>query len=95
MLGEVIEAYLTQTVETREELILGIDERDTHALERAAHKLRGMCANVGASALSSVCAELETLGRLAQLDRAAGIVERFDAEFARVRDALNLLATTS
>jgi len=93
VLGEVIREYLAQTVETREELISGIDATDTQTMERAAHKLRGMCANVGASVLSSVCAKLETLGRAGQLDAAGDLVARFDAEFARVRDALDLLTS--
>ena len=65
------------------------------AFGRAAHKLSGMCANVGAAALSSVCAEMETLGRLAQLDGVSGLLGRFDTEFARVRDALNQVTPTT
>ena len=60
-------------------------------LERAAYTLRGASANVGATALAAVCAEMEMQGRSAQLYTAAGLVERFDTESARVRDALNLL----
>ena len=53
-----------------------------------------MCANVGAAALSSVCAEIESLSRIAELDGAAGLLERFDAEFDRVREALGRLTST-
>jgi two-component system sensor histidine kinase/response regulator len=95
VLSEVIEEYLTQTDETRGELIRGIEDTDALAFERAAHKLRGMCSNVGAAVLSTVCAEMETLGRLAQLDGAASLLERFDTEFARVRDALSRVATAT
>ncbi len=95
VLGEVIEEYMTQAAETRGELIRGIEEADALAFELSAHKLRGMCSNVGAAGLSSVCAEMETLGRGGQLDGAADLLERFDAEFARVRDALSRVATTT
>ncbi len=95
VLGEIIEQYLAQTAEGRGELARVVDKGDTRALERAAHTLRGASANVGASALAAVCAEIETRGRLAQLDGTAGLVERFDAEFARVRDALSQVATRS
>ena len=52
-------------------------------------------ANIGASTLAAVCAEIEMQARFAQLGDAAGLVERFDTEFARVRDALNLLAAST
>ena len=93
VLGEIIGQYLTQTVEGRGELVRVIGEGDTQALERTAHKLRGASANVGASAVAAICAEMEMQGRFAQLDGAAGLVDRFDAEFARVRDALKLVAS--
>ncbi len=41
-----------------------IDDGDTRALERAAHTLRGASANVGASAVAAICAEMETAGPL-------------------------------
>jgi PAS domain S-box-containing protein len=91
VLGEIIDQYLTQTAEGRGELIRVVGEGDTAALERAAHLLRGASANIGASALAAVCAEMETQSRLARLDVAAGLVEQFDTEFSRVRDALSLL----
>jgi len=92
VLGEIIEQYLAQTEEGRGELVRVVSEGDTKAVEQAAHMLRGSSANVGASALAAICAEIEMRGRSAQLDGAAQLVERFDAEFARVRDALNQLA---
>ncbi len=95
VLVEIISQYLAQTVEGRVELLRVVGQGDAHAVARAAHTLRGASANIGASALAAVCAEMETQGNFAQLDDAPELVERFDAEFARVRDALNLLTTTT
>jgi CheY-like chemotaxis protein/HPt (histidine-containing phosphotransfer) domain-containing protein len=91
--GEIVEEYLIQAVDVRSELCANVNAGDHHALERSAHKLRGMCANVGAATLSSVCAEIESLSRIAELDGAAGLLERFDAEFDRVREALGHLTS--
>ena len=91
MLSEIIDEYLAQTEEGRGELARVVEEGDSRALERAAHSLRGASANVGASALAAVCAEMEVQGRLEQLDAAGQLVERFDSEFGRVRDALDHL----
>jgi hypothetical protein len=95
VLGEIIHEYLAQTEVGRGELARIVEAGDSRALERAAHSLRGACANIGASVLADVCAEMELQGRLEQLDAtgAGHLVERFDSEYGRVRDALgNLLA---
>ncbi len=52
VLGEIIEEYLAQTDEARGELVRGRRGRRRVAVERAAHKLRGASANVGATVLA-------------------------------------------
>jgi hypothetical protein len=86
--GEIVDQYLTQTAEGRQVIARVMVDGDTQALENTAHMLKGASANVGASAMVAVCAEMERHGRAAQLDDAAELVERFDSEFERVRDAL-------
>jgi two-component system, sensor histidine kinase and response regulator len=96
VLGEIVDQYLTQTAEGRGELFRVVGEGDPHALERAAHALRGASANIGASTLAAICAEMETEGRSERLEGAAGLMAQFDAEFSRVRDALShVLASSS
>jgi PAS domain S-box-containing protein len=91
VLGEIIDQFLTQTAEGRDELFRVVGTGDSPAVERAAHTLRGASANVGAKPLSAICAELEQRGRAGQLDEAGGLVDQFDAEFERVRAALRSL----
>ncbi len=88
VLAEIVDQYLAQTAQGREDLVRMLDEGDPEALRRAAHALKGASANVGASALAEVCAQLEARGRFGQLDGATDLVGRFDAEFTRVREAL-------
>jgi PAS domain S-box-containing protein len=94
VLTEIIEQFLSQTLEGRAELERGLQEGDSSSLQRTAHTIRGASANIGASTLAAVCAEIETRGRDVQLNGTAGLVEQFDAEFARVRDALSQLVLT-
>jgi signal transduction histidine kinase/CheY-like chemotaxis protein/HPt (histidine-containing phosphotransfer) domain-containing protein len=93
VLSEIINEYLAQTEVGRGELARIVEVGDSRALERAAHSLRGACANIGATVLADVCAEMEAQGRLEQLDATGQLVARFDSEYERVRNALdNLLA---
>jgi two-component system, sensor histidine kinase and response regulator len=92
VLGEIIDQFLTQTVEGRAALTRMFGAADRRAFERAAHTMRGASANVGARALAAICAELETKDSLEE-HRTAVLLERFDAEFAGVRQALNLIAS--
>jgi CheY-like chemotaxis protein/HPt (histidine-containing phosphotransfer) domain-containing protein len=92
VLGEIIDQFLTQTVEGRAALTRMFGAADRRAFERAAHTMRGASANVGARALAAICAELETKDSLEE-HRTAALLERFDAEFAGVRQALNLIAS--
>jgi len=94
LLGEIIDQYLAQTIEGRGQLVRMIDEGDGRAVEQTAHTLRGASANVGASSMAQICAEIEMHGRSAQLDAAAGLVEQFDTELDRVRSALTQVAAS-
>jgi len=92
VLGEIIDQYLTQTVQGRGELLRVVRNGDPRAAERAAHNLKGASANIGATVLAAVCAQIERHAHQAQLDGAGDLVQQFDSEFARVRDALSQLA---
>ena len=95
VLGEIIDQYLLQTTEGRMELVRVVLERDTKGLQRVAHAVRGASANIGACALAEVCEEIEVRASSLELNAANELVERFDVEFARVKDALNGLLVPS
>jgi PAS domain S-box-containing protein len=88
VLAEIIDQYLAQTVQGRGDLVRVTTEGDARGMLQVAHKLRGASANVGAVVLAEICSELEAQGRSGRLDGAAGLVDRFDAEFERARHAL-------
>ena len=91
-LAEIVAEYLTLSDEGRAELLRLRGERDRNAFERTAHTLKGASANVGATGLADVCASLELRAREAQLDDAGELLEQFEAEFERVRAALEVVA---
>ena len=91
VLNAIIDQYLTTTAQGRARLAEIVNDGDAEALMRAAHTLKGASANVGATALTALCAEIESRSRASELDAAAELVARFDTEFARVRDAFSQL----
>jgi HPt (histidine-containing phosphotransfer) domain-containing protein len=63
-------------------------DADAHALERAAHTLKGASANLGAARLAELCARLQELGRAGELDGAATLVAAAVTELDRVHREL-------
>ena len=62
--------------------------RDAEALERAAHALKGSCANFGATAARDAAFALEQRGRSRQLDQVDEHVALIGSEIERLCDAL-------
>jgi two-component system, sensor histidine kinase and response regulator len=93
-LAEIVGEYLVVSDEGYTELRRLVREGDRDGIERTAHMLKGASANVGATGLADVCAGLEMRARQAQLGDAAELMELFQAEFARVRAALQQVVTT-
>ncbi|WP_426989958.1 response regulator [Pseudarthrobacter sp. Y6] len=60
------------------------------ALALAAHALKGAAANIGATAVASLCGELEDMGRGGMLDGGPQLVSRLEAELVRVNFELDL-----
>jgi len=57
-------------------------------VERVAHTLKGTCGNMGALGMAAICGELHDTGHSGDLWRAPVLVERLEAEFGRVGQAL-------
>ncbi|RME42827.1 MAG: response regulator, partial [Chloroflexi bacterium] len=92
MLGEdapeLIETYMEDATRLLEEMRAAAEQGDVEKLERAAHALKGSSATLGAELLSALCQELESMGRAGTLDGAAEQVADAQAEYERVRLAL-------
>jgi HPt (histidine-containing phosphotransfer) domain-containing protein len=92
-LAEIVREYLVVSDEGYTELVRLVSEGHRDGIERTAHTLKGASANVGATGLADVCAGLELRARQAQLSDAVQLMERFEAEFDRVRTALQVVTT--
>jgi CheY-like chemotaxis protein/HPt (histidine-containing phosphotransfer) domain-containing protein len=91
VLAELIENYLEDTPLRLKNLRQGLVEEKLHEFERMAHTIKSSSAIFGAMTLSDLCNELETMGRLGTLEGAAEIIQRVEAEYEKVKTALNSL----
>lgn len=59
--------------------------RDAKTFAHSAHTLKGSCGNLGAQAMSRICADLQAAGHAADWRRAAELMPVLDEEFRSVR----------
>ncbi|HVG03238.1 MAG TPA: response regulator, partial [Nitrospira sp.] len=83
LLARVLTAYLEDSHRLVQQIRCAVQNNDPAALYQAAHRLKSSSAQLGALATATHCKDLETLGRLAQLDCA----ERLLAPLARTHEA--------
>src|SRR5215218_8406472 len=86
-LGEMIDVFLADAVELLAAMDGALAGGDAGALRRAAHSLKSNAATFGATQLTALARQLEELGKTADLDGTAALVEAACAEFAPVEDA--------
>ena len=85
---ELLETFLTEAPKLVSSLRLALERGDADELRRAAHTLKSNAATFGATALFELSRELEVLAEAKSLERARGLVARAEAEYGRVRSAL-------
>jgi len=87
-LGRLVETFADQTPGLITDVRRAADDEDAASLHRAAHKLKGSCANLGAVELGGLCADLEARGLTGTLTGADVIVSRLSAVFEQTDTAL-------
>jgi len=92
LVSEIVELFLRIAPERVNAIRSGVDRSDTDAVERAAHALKSSAGNLGATALASSCALLETEARAGHADGMRRHFASIESELARVVPALERLA---
>ncbi|MCR4408183.1 MAG: Hpt domain-containing protein, partial [Anaerolineae bacterium] len=85
---ELITLFLEETHDLLAKLREAVVQGDAERLRRVAHTLKGSSATLGAMTLSDLCKELEIMGRQGVLEGAADKVAQVEAEYERVKLAL-------
>ena len=87
-LAELIDLFLKEAVGHLATLRDALASRDARAFERSAHTLKGSCGNLGALAMSRICADLQAAGHTPDWLQAEKLLPALEAEFVDVRREL-------
>jgi len=88
--GRFLDAFVAELPGREAAILRAAQDRSERALRLAAHTLKSTSAAVGATALASLCGELEALGSTDTTESALEDVARLRAECRRVLDALEM-----
>ena len=88
LLAELVGLFLEDAPRRLAALRDAVAAGDAHAVERAAHVLKGSCGSMGALGMSGIATKLQRAGASGDLSSATGLIERLEEEYGRVRAGL-------
>jgi HPt (histidine-containing phosphotransfer) domain-containing protein len=89
LLARTINLYLVESPKLMQKLKQAAAANDAPEIVRSAHSLKSSSANVGATALSRYCGDIEASARRADTEEARRIFAKLEAEHGRVQSALS------
>jgi two-component system sensor histidine kinase/response regulator len=89
LLKKIVDLYISNSRTLIETLRDSIIRSDSAGVAQAAHSLKSSSANVGATALTEMCAQLEAIAKTGKLASAWAMLDRMVEEHNRVLLALN------
>jgi PAS domain S-box-containing protein len=89
LLVRAISLYLVESPKLVQRMKQAASADDAPEIARCAHSLKSASANVGASALSRYCGDIEGSARRADIEEARRLFAKIEAEHGRVQSALS------
>ncbi|NND66972.1 MAG: response regulator, partial [Halioglobus sp.] len=89
VVNRLIDLYLQTSPALITQLEEGVDASDASVVQMNAHTLKSSSANLGANEFSSLCAQLEEKGKVAQLDDIRPILGELKNQYGQVCEELN------
>lgn len=87
-LAELLETYFADTPQQFSTMQAALADGNSDEFRRAAHSLKSNSANFGATELSNQAKKLEEMGKTGQMDHAEASLSDAEAEYLRVKSAL-------
>ncbi len=91
MLNMLIDSFLEDSTRLINELGQALEKADPTALNMAAHTLKSLSDNFGATALAELCQELEEIGYEGSLDGTAELIAQAEIECVYVKTAIEAI----
>ncbi len=88
LLTRVLTMYVLESPKAMAKLKQAVADGDAPEITRNAHSLKSTSANVGATTMSKLCADLQAAGKSANLDAARALFAKAEPEYDRVQTAL-------
>jgi signal transduction histidine kinase/CheY-like chemotaxis protein len=91
VLQEILEVFRDSSRDLVRDLRVAVEQRDSHAVEEAAHSIKGSTGAIVARDASVLAERLEMMGRAHDLSGSVAVFAEFEAEMARVEKAVAAL----
>lgn len=88
LVRELVASFEVNVTQQLPELEQAVRQDDAVTAKFIAHRMRGMCGNIGARRMEFLCERIEQLAKGGVTSGAVELVDDLWAEFARVRAAL-------
>jgi histidine phosphotransfer protein HptB len=88
LVRELVSSFEVSVTQQLPELEKAVRQDDATTAKFLAHRMRGMCGNIGARRMEFLCERLEQLAKGGVTSGAVELVDDLWTEFARVRAAL-------
>ena len=94
-LARIVGLFIDDVPLRLEELRLAADRGEAQIVEETAHMLKGGSGYMGAVHMAEICGEIQALGASGDLSHAPELLDALEAEFKRIRPALEAAVTAS
>jgi len=94
-LARIVGLFIDDVPLRLEELRLAVEKGEAQNVEETAHMLKGGSGYMGAVHMAEICAEIQALGASGELTRVPELLDALEAEFKRIRPALEAAVTAS
>jgi two-component system, sensor histidine kinase and response regulator len=95
LLQEIVEAFLEECPELIEQARVAVAAGDATQIRRAGHTLKGVMRTLGLESAALLAADLEEMGRSANLESAASAVARLETRLGEIMPEAKAFATGS
>jgi HPt (histidine-containing phosphotransfer) domain-containing protein len=95
LLQEVVEAFLEECPGLMEQARVAVAAGDTKQIRRTGHTLKGVMRTLGLETAALLAADLEEIGRSANLESAASVVARLESRIDEIVPEAKAFATAS